>query len=270
MTPRIDGLRAVAGLFDAFLVDQFGVLHDGRRAFPGAVEAMAGLRSAARGVAILSNSGKRAAPNATRLAALGFGPELYDHLVTSGEVARALLIDRLAAGALPSGARVFVLARDADRSPIEGLPLDETDDPQAADLLLILGAEPERLDRAGHARLLAPLARRGAPCLCANPDRRMYAAHGVDFGPGAVAADFEAAGGRVEWIGKPHRAVFDHALRLLGATDPARVAMIGDSAEHDAAGAAAAGCAWVLVEGGAQSGGAPPGGRGFVVDALRW
>ena len=42
---RIAGLREIAGQFDLFLVDQFGVLHDGVTAYPGAIEGLAELAS---------------------------------------------------------------------------------------------------------------------------------------------------------------------------------------------------------------------------------
>jgi ribonucleotide monophosphatase NagD (HAD superfamily) len=38
---RIAGLREIAGEFDLFLVDQYGVLHDGVAAYPGAIDALA-------------------------------------------------------------------------------------------------------------------------------------------------------------------------------------------------------------------------------------
>jgi HAD superfamily hydrolase (TIGR01459 family) len=269
MTETIAGLSMIADRFDAFLVDQFGVLHDGRRAFDGAADCLSRLRAAGKPVAILSNSGKRAAPNARRLAALGFGPELYDHLVTSGEVARALIAARLASGATRPGAATFVLASDDDRSTIEGVALTETGDPAAAELLLILGARPQDVARDAYARLLAPLAARRVPCICANPDLLMYVEDGVAFAPGAVAQDYAAAGGPVEWVGKPHPAIFRHGLGLLGFTAP-RVAMIGDSVAHDVEGAIATGCGWVLVAGGVQSGEAPPPRGGFVIQTLCW
>jgi HAD superfamily hydrolase (TIGR01459 family) len=266
MPTPLPGLGAIADRYDAFLVDQFGVLHDGRAAFPGAADALRRLKEAGKSVAILSNSGKRAAPNAARLGALGFPPALYDWLVTSGEAAHAWL----GAHAAP-GTRVFVLARDGDRSITEGLGLTETADPDSADLLLIAGVEPERMDRGAHAALLAPLAARRVPCVCANPDLVMYLSGGLAFAAGAVAGDYAAAGGSVTWFGKPHRPIFDHALALMGVRDPARAVMIGDSPEHDCAGAAVAGCAWALVEGGAQAdAGTLPDGPGWSMERLRW
>lgn len=252
----VAGMAALAGLHEAVLLDQFGVLHDGRRAFPGAADCVARLRAGGARIAVVSNSGKRAAPNAARLAALGFDPGLFDAVITSGEICRDLLAAEIAAGRLARGARVFVVASGADRSALDGLDLRETARPDMADALLIAGAAPERTGLDAYATLLAPLAARGAPCFCANPDLRMYAAGGVTFGPGAIAKGYAAAGGPVRWIGKPGSAIFAAALAALGVDDPARALMVGDSVAHDVAGAAAAGCGWALIAGGVYAGAA--------------
>ena len=159
----VAGMAALAGLHDAVLLDQFGVLHDGARAFPGAVDCVTRLRAGGARIAIVSNSGKRAAPNRARLAALGFAPSLFDAVITSGEICRDLLAAEIAAGRLAQGGRIFVLARGADRSALEGLDLRATSDPTDADALLIAGAEPERCALEAYAALLAPLAARRAP-----------------------------------------------------------------------------------------------------------
>jgi len=249
--PReLAGLSEIAGGYAAVLLDQFGVLHDGRRPFPQAAATLAALREAGLATVILSNSGKRAAPNAARLAALGFPEDSYDHLVTSGEACRDLIRARLAAGTLAPDAAVYLLSRDGDRSVLEGLPLREAATPDSADLVLIAGAEPERRDLDSHTALLAPAARRGVPCLCANPDLKMYTDAGPAFGAGAVARRYADAGGPVTWVGKPHPEIFRVALDRIGVAEPARALMVGDSVAHDIAGAEAAGCDWALVLGG--------------------
>jgi hypothetical protein len=59
--------------YDAFFVDQFGTLHDGLMAYPGAAAALMRIRAAGRKVVLLSNSGRPLKPNANRLASLGIG-----------------------------------------------------------------------------------------------------------------------------------------------------------------------------------------------------
>ncbi|MHC4732679.1 MAG: TIGR01459 family HAD-type hydrolase, partial [Planctomycetota bacterium] len=62
--PRFsEGLGAIAADFDGFLVDQWGVLHDGATAYPGAQDCLARLTALGKRVVVLSNSGRRAALN---------------------------------------------------------------------------------------------------------------------------------------------------------------------------------------------------------------
>jgi ribonucleotide monophosphatase NagD (HAD superfamily) len=81
---RIAGLRDIADQFDLYLVDQYGVLHDGVAAYPGAIDAMARLASGGRRVVVLTNSGKGASDNAARLASLGFSGANIHAVVSSG------------------------------------------------------------------------------------------------------------------------------------------------------------------------------------------
>lgn len=62
-------------------------MHDGHRAYPGAVECMAALVQAGKAVLLLSNSSKRRASSLQRLAEMGFSPETYTDCITSGELA---------------------------------------------------------------------------------------------------------------------------------------------------------------------------------------
>lgn len=47
----------------AILLDQFGVLHDGRKPYPGAIEAVTALADSGRSVLIISNSSRRMHPH---------------------------------------------------------------------------------------------------------------------------------------------------------------------------------------------------------------
>ncbi len=271
MSRAIAGLAAIADLFDAVLVDQYGVLHDGQAPFPGAVACLEALQARGIPVVAVTNSGKRPAENGARLAQLGFAPDLFHAIVSSGEVARDEIAARLASGDLAPGARIVILSRDDDEGPIEGLDVRRCPPSPDADLLIIAGVEPERRERRHYAELLAPLAARGVPALCVNPDRFMYVAGEARFAPGIVADDYAAAGGPVAVLGKPAAAMFEAALRAVDGVARERVLMIGDSPEHDIAGAARAGCATLLIRGGIQSGlGDGAVAPDFITDRLTW
>lgn len=270
MTRRIAGLAELADGLAGVLVDQFGVLHDGQSAAPGAAACLAHLRARGIRIVALTNSGRRAAENAERLARFGFPPRLFDAVISSGELARARIAAMLAEGALPPGAAVAVIARGGDPGTLAGLPLRAVPPGPGAALVLIAGAEPESVSLDGYARALAPLARAGVPALCANPDRWMQTARGVAFGPGQIAERYAALGGPVEMLGKPGAEMFRAGLAALGDPPPARCLMIGDSPEHDIAGAAAVGLRTLLVTSGPQSGTAAAVPPDHVIARLVW
>lgn len=245
MTRAIEGLGDVADRFDAFLIDQFGVLRDGSGPYPHASEALSQLRAFGKKIVILSNSGKRSAENSIRLARLGFDPTCWDWFLTSGETAW-----RMMAAEVPEkrpGA-CLLISRDDDTSPLQGLAYDRCESGDEADIVLIAASEGDRHGLGYYETLLAPAVRRGVRCLCTNPDKVMLTPSGPAFGAGRIAELYEDLGGTVTWIGKPFAAIYDQAKAFLATVAPERICAVGDSVEHDIAGARAAGLATVLVE----------------------
>ena len=249
--PRAVRLAELIDAFDIFFLDQFGTLHDGHQPYDGAVAALRHIRAGSKRIVLLSNSGKRASANAARLQALGIPPDCYDRLITSGEVAWQML----SAGRLdlPQGRggplRCLLLERNGDGSSIEGLGFEAVDGGADADLVMIAGSEGDRLSLADYRQRLAPAADRKAPALCTNPDTVMLTASGPAFGSGRIAEMYAELGGAVTWIGKPYPDIYSAALEAIGATPADRILCIGDSVEHDIAGARAAGLASALVVG---------------------
>src|SRR3546814_13224510 len=94
--PLVAGLATLASRYDAFLLDQFGVLHDGSTVYPGVVACLEALQAAGKRTIILSNSGTLRAASMERLARLGIPPALYEDFVTSGEeIGRASCRERV-------------------------------------------------------------------------------------------------------------------------------------------------------------------------------
>ncbi|WP_426232744.1 TIGR01459 family HAD-type hydrolase [Pararhizobium sp. DWP3-4] len=243
----ISGLDEIEERFDAFLIDQFGVLRDGKGPYPHAVETLRRLKQAGKTIIILSNSGKRSAENDRRLAALGFDPQSWDWFLTSGEVAWRIL--QAESRQLSSGIarKCLLISRDGDTSPMDGLDLARTDRGEDADFLLLAASEGDVHPLSFYEALLAPAAARGVPCLCTNPDKIMLTKEGTAFGAGRIAELYEELGGTVRWIGKPFPDIYATAREFLGSIAPEKICCIGDSIEHDIAGAAGAGLKSILV-----------------------
>lgn len=71
------GLREIAPLYEGVLLDQFGVLHDGQKPYPGAMEAVKGLHEAGLRILIISNSSRRSSGTLGRLSKMGFQEEWF-------------------------------------------------------------------------------------------------------------------------------------------------------------------------------------------------
>ncbi len=246
MVRPLENLAEIASGYDAVVLDQWGVLHNGSAPYAAAPGCLAALRDAGTRLAVLSNSGKRAGPNAARIAAIGFGTDLFETVMTSGEA----LWQDIAAGRVHAG-RLFPIERDQGDAVVwaEGLDLTLTDAAAEADAILLMGL-PDGATQTPFTSLLATALARGIPVLCTNPDRASPRAGGITVAsPGALAHAHAAAGGTVVFYGKPHQPIFravEAAMDLCGA----RLLMVGDSLEHDIAGAKAAGWDAVLVTGG--------------------
>ncbi len=264
-TRRLSCIDPLVERYDAFLVDQFGTLHDGVAPYPGAIDALRKMRAAGCRVGLLSNSGRSAQANARRLASMGFGHETYDFVLTSGELAiQMAAAHRLRP--LKGVQRCLWLERPGEETIMDRFGLDSVG-PEHAELIIIAGSEGDRFQLAHYEKLLFPLARRGVPALCLNPDRIMLTPSGKTFGAGKIAETYAAMGGEVTWIGKPYPDLYEAALEMLGYPDPGRVAGIGDSLEHDIAGASGAGCEGWLVRKGIIEGWSEV---AIVAECARW
>ncbi|HLT02737.1 MAG TPA: TIGR01459 family HAD-type hydrolase [Geminicoccaceae bacterium] len=247
------GLADLASRYRSFIVDQWGVLHDGARPYAAALDCLAELRRSGKRIVLLSNSGKRTGVNRARLAEIGIEPSLYDAVVTSGEATWQALAARTEPFFAALGRRCLLWSRYGDRSVVDGLPLEVVERVEDADFLLLGGVEDDARLEDFAAALEAAAARR-LPMVCANPDVVAVLPDGrFGMGPGAVAHHYEQLGGAVGYVGKPHRPIYQSALEALGNPPHEEVLAIGDSIAHDIAGGAAMELDTALIMGGIHS-----------------
>jgi HAD superfamily hydrolase (TIGR01459 family) len=244
-----DGFSAVAERYEGFILDLWGVIHDGVRPYPGAVDCLRRLRSAGKRSVLLSNAPRRSHAAEAMLRAMGIGPELYHAILTSGEAVHWALRDRTDPWFAALGRRVFFLGPERDRNVMDGLDLAVVAEPGLADFVLNTGPDDHRAptDVAAFEDTLQDCARHGLPMICANPDLEVIRGGVRVICAGALAARYEQMGGAVRSLGKPDPAIYEPVMGLLGTARAATLA-VGDSLRTDIAGAAAAGIdsCWVL------------------------
>lgn len=87
----VGGVRDLVDEYDIFLLDMWGVMHDGSRPYDGVLDVIGKLKDAGKEMVILSNSSKRRSNSHRMLAKLGFDPRDFGNIITSGEVAYRML-----------------------------------------------------------------------------------------------------------------------------------------------------------------------------------
>ena len=248
--PMLGGLSAVADRYDGFILDLWGVLHDGVRPYPDAVNTLQQLKRQGKRAIILSNGPRRAASLVRRTGEIGITPDLYEALHSSGEETWRLLRERRDPAIAALGNRVFPLMPERDRDLLDGLDLATAESPAAADFLLATGLANAAETVADYELALAAGAANGRPLLCANPDLEVVRGGVREYCAGALAARYEALGGPVLYVGKPHPAVYRTCLAQLGSVARSRILAVGDSLRTDVAGAVGIGVDSLLVLGG--------------------
>jgi HAD superfamily hydrolase (TIGR01459 family) len=265
----LNGVATLADSYDGFILDLWGVVHDGQRPYPGVAEALGALKARGRRVAFLSNAPRRSHVVEALLTGMGLDRGLYDGTITSGELAWRMLRDRAAHGL---GRRALHIGPERDLSIIEGTDLELVADAAQADFVLNTGPEPARGngDVRPYRPALEACAARQLPMLCVNPDRFVMVGAERVICAGALADLYVELGGpRATEIGKPDPAVYPPVLEVLGIADVRRVVAIGDSPHTDLAGAQAAGidAVWALTGLAAFAHGATPDPARLVAEA---
>ena len=231
------GLYELVDSYDGFILDQWGVLHNGVQPYEGVIDALEHLRRNHKKVIILSNSAKRAVYNIERLKQLGIRPNLYQDVVTAGEVAWQGLREKKDGIFHSLGKRCFLIARGNDKSLLQGLDnIEVVPLVEESDFVLITGTDaPQKKIEDYESDLRKAVARR-IPAICANPDLITVFGSEQAMGPGAIAKRYQELGGVVNFIGKPHKMIFRHCVDLFEGIIPSRILVVGDSLYHDVAG----------------------------------
>ncbi len=247
------GISDISDSYSGFILDQWGVLHDGKKVFPEVIEVMRELTARGKEVIILTNSGKRSDHNAERLASMGLEQDMYTHMVSAGELTWQGLKGRDQGIFQDLGNKVYLISRNDDQSLIEGLGLKVVHDVEQADFLLISGSDAPKTTLEDYDPVLKKASQKRIKALCANPDMYALIDGKTHFGAGQIAKRFISYGGVCEFIGKPYQPILRHCLSLFENALPASTVIIGDSMAHDVMAGALLNIDTVLVSSGVHA-----------------
>lgn len=241
-------VREIAGDYDAFILDLWGVIHDGFAAFPHSADTLRALKAAGKKTMLLSNAPRRPGVLIDHLAGMGIPRDLYGEVMSSGEAMRLDLIARRDPAFAALGDTCYHIGPDRDLSVFDDVPVRRV---ALEDAAFIVNTGPTDLTHGLdlYRDILAAGAARALPMICANPDKLVIRQGQPVMCAGAMADEYIRLGGTVINRGKPDAAVYHTCLSVLG-VDPTRVCVVGDSLETDVQGAANAGLDCLFVTGG--------------------
>ena len=246
--PLIHSIAPLASGTNAWLVDVWGVIHNGVKPFMDACTACSRYREEGGIVVLVSNSPRPNAGVAAQLDGIGVPRTSWDAIVTSGDVARTL-IERY------SGRPILHIGPERDLATLAGLDLQRVGVGDAEAIVCTGLFDDEHDTPDDYAAMLQQCLARGLPMICANPDVMVERGGRIIYCAGAIARAYEARGGKVEFAGKPYTPIYTLTFSLLeelklGSADKAKLLAIGDGISTDIAGAGAAGVRSVFVASG--------------------
>ena len=239
-TKFCQGISDISDSYTGFIIDTWGVLHDGEAAFDSAIECLKELRERKKFVLLLSNTEQRADESAAYLKSLGIGPNLYDKIMTSGEMAYQGIKEQKTPGFENLGDKCFLIGGDRTRAFLTSIGITVVDKPTEANFLVIAGWDKLDPVAGNYDADLRECVRKRMKAICINPDSRALMGTGYSTGTGQIAARFQEFGGVVHFVGKPYKPIFHQCIKILHENGiyPGQTVMVGDTMTHDILGAA--------------------------------
>ena len=253
--PFYNDLNFMIDSCEGLILDIWGVLWDGITVYPEALQTLKNLRKKNIPIILLSNAPRKSEIVAQKLDNIGIQPDLYEKIISSGDVCRNELITN---NNLVTGSKYHFIGLKEDNDLLENTKFKETTSPQNADFVLATG--PRNFDDSLELYFseLQECLDNQLTMICANPDKIVVRQTGKKiFCAGAIAEIYKNMGGNIIQFGKPYKKVFGEALKHLKKLSPNinidNISIIGDGLETDIKGGNSVNINTILITSGILS-----------------
>ncbi len=234
----IKSIKEIINNYDNFIIDQWGVMHDGTFGYDHAIDAINYLNSYNKNLFIISNSSKRSKSSIDRLPKLGFKKSSFINTVTSGEMIWQLLkIKFTEENTKKNCFHIYDVSKQDGLDFREGLNFNFVDKIEEADLILAC-TQLVNLQPVDYIPLLEVAFKKNITIYCANPDFETVESNSKNnvFCVGAISEIYKKMGGNVIIKGKPDVSIYNETTNRIN-LEKKRTVAIGDSLFHDIQGA---------------------------------
>lgn len=244
---EVNNFSEISNQYNALICDIWGVIHNGQELFPGINECLLNFKMLNNVVILLSNAPRPSSYVSSVLDKLGFKDECYDGIITSGDLTKKSLNEKI------FGENCYHIGPERDLNIFEGTNVNRVDF-NNSDFIFVTGLFNDEIeDENDYLDLLNSAREREMTLVCANPDLLVQRGDKLIPCAGLISKTYEEMGGKVVNIGKPFSPIFKEAIEMVKKNsrfDEHKILVVGDGLETDIKGANSIGLDSILVLGG--------------------
>ena len=221
---ELNHLSEIYKNYDTFIIDLWGVIHNGVALYPRAIAAIEQLKNNSKKIVFLSNAPRPSSKVVNFLLKMNMDIKYLSNVMTSGEAAMHAINKN------KFGKTFFHLGPPRDTSVFEKVKNNKTDI-ESCDFIICTGLFDEYEDDLEYYKnfLKKYISKK---LVCTNPDLTVHRGNVEELCAGSVAKVFEKLGGEVVYFGKPYKEVYKMCFN-----SNEKVLAIGDNLRTDIKGA---------------------------------
>jgi HAD superfamily hydrolase (TIGR01459 family) len=221
---ELNHLSEIFAAYETFVIDLWGVMHDGIKLNERAIEAVAQLKKRSKKIVFLSNAPRPSAKVVDFLLKMKMDKNYLSNVMTSGEAAMQAINQN------KFGKKFFHLGPPRDASIFEKVKDNKTEIDNCEFILCTGLFDGQENDMDYYKKFL--LNHISKKLVCTNPDLIVHRGKKEEYCAGYIAKIFEELGGNVTYYGKPHKEIYEICFK-----PNEKVLAIGDNLRTDIKGA---------------------------------
>ncbi|MDB9760506.1 TIGR01459 family HAD-type hydrolase [Pelagibacteraceae bacterium] len=221
---KLNHLAEIYKNYDTYIIDLWGVIHNGVKVNPKAIEAVKNLMEGKKKVVFLSNAPRPSKEVKKFLQELKIEDRYLQNIMTSGEAAMLALQKE------SYGKFFYHLGPERDNSVFFKIKENKTT-LEKCNFILCTGLfNDKEKDLNYYKKLLINYTSK--KLICTNPDLTVHRGEAEEYCAGSIAKIFESLGGKIIYFGKPHKEIYKMCF-----SKEEKVIAIGDNLNTDIKGA---------------------------------
>ena len=221
---KLDHLSEIYSFYDTFVIDLWGVMHDGILLNSKAIQTIEELKKKNKKIVFLSNAPRPSIKVKEFLKKLNMKEKFLDNVITSGEAAMQAINVNL------FGKLFFHLGPSRDDYIFHRVKENQTS-LEKCDFILCTGLFDEHENDINFYEQLLKNSL-SKKLICTNPDLIVHRGRIEEYCAGTIAKKFEDMGGKVIYFGKPYPEIYKMCF-----SEHEKVLAIGDNLRTDIKGA---------------------------------